>query len=186
MQQFTVTGMQLRRLQRKRRKSGQEGPRRHVLRREPAHQFHGRGRHGRAFRHRQGCRKRGLRRKRNGRGQEAAPSRRRRPKRARGPARRRSSREGRLIASVIFLLVLMYFSMGHMMWGWPLPGFYDGQPCGHGPDAAAADGHHHGHQPEIFHQRLQEPSGTARPIWTRSSPSARRRRSCAAPTRSLP
>lgn len=29
----------------------------------------------------------------------------------------------RLIASVVFLLVLMYISMGHMMWGWPLPGF---------------------------------------------------------------
>ena len=28
---------------------------------------------------------------------------------------------GRLIASVILLLILMYFSMGHMMWGWPLP-----------------------------------------------------------------
>ena len=27
----------------------------------------------------------------------------------------------RLTASVIFLLVLMYFSMGHMMWGWPVP-----------------------------------------------------------------
>ncbi len=27
----------------------------------------------------------------------------------------------RLIASVIFLIVLMYLSMGHMMWGWPLP-----------------------------------------------------------------
>ena len=27
----------------------------------------------------------------------------------------------RLIASVGFLLILMYFSMGHMMWGWPLP-----------------------------------------------------------------
>ena len=27
----------------------------------------------------------------------------------------------RLSASVIFLLVLMYFSMGHMMWGWPVP-----------------------------------------------------------------
>ena len=29
----------------------------------------------------------------------------------------------RLIASVGFLIVLMYFSMGHMMWGWPVPGF---------------------------------------------------------------
>ncbi len=32
----------------------------------------------------------------------------------------------RLISSVIFLLVLMYFSMGHTMWGWPLPGFFEG------------------------------------------------------------
>lgn len=32
----------------------------------------------------------------------------------------------RLIASLIFLVILMYFSMGHMMWGWPLPSFYEG------------------------------------------------------------
>ena len=32
----------------------------------------------------------------------------------------------RLFWSLGFLLVLMYFSMGHMMWGWPLPKFYDG------------------------------------------------------------
>lgn len=31
----------------------------------------------------------------------------------------------RLIASLIFLVVLMYFSMGHMMWGWPLPEFFN-------------------------------------------------------------
>ncbi len=31
----------------------------------------------------------------------------------------------RLIASVGFLIVLMYLSMGHMMWGWPLPHFFD-------------------------------------------------------------
>ena len=31
----------------------------------------------------------------------------------------------RFIWSLVFLLVLMYFSMGHMMWGWPLPHFYD-------------------------------------------------------------
>lgn len=31
----------------------------------------------------------------------------------------------RLIASLGFLIVLMYVSMGHMMWGWPLPGFFD-------------------------------------------------------------
>lgn len=31
----------------------------------------------------------------------------------------------RLIWSVFFLLILMYFSMGHMMWNWPLPSFYN-------------------------------------------------------------
>jgi len=34
----------------------------------------------------------------------------------------------RLIASVGFLLVLMYVSMGHCMWGWPLPAFFDHNP----------------------------------------------------------
>ncbi len=32
----------------------------------------------------------------------------------------------RLLSSIGFLLVLMYFSMGHMMWGWPLPSFFEG------------------------------------------------------------
>ena len=32
----------------------------------------------------------------------------------------------RLIASLGFLAVLMYFSMGHTMWSWPLPGWFDG------------------------------------------------------------
>ena len=31
----------------------------------------------------------------------------------------------RLITSLVFLAVLMYFSMGHMMWGWPLPHWFD-------------------------------------------------------------
>ena len=32
----------------------------------------------------------------------------------------------RLLASLGFLAVLMYFSMGHMMWGWPIPGWFNG------------------------------------------------------------
>ena len=32
----------------------------------------------------------------------------------------------RLVSSIGFLLVLMYFSMGHMMWNWPLPTFFNG------------------------------------------------------------
>lgn len=31
----------------------------------------------------------------------------------------------RLIYSIVFLVVLMYFSMGYTMWGWPVPGFFD-------------------------------------------------------------
>ncbi len=31
----------------------------------------------------------------------------------------------RLLTSLVFLAVLMYFSMGHMMWGWPVPEFFD-------------------------------------------------------------
>ena len=74
----------------------------------------------------------------------------------------------RLIASLGFLIVLMYFSMGHMMWGWPLPSFFDGQPRRDGPDSAAADHRRHGHQPEILHQRLQVRCSTARRTWIRS------------------
>lgn len=32
----------------------------------------------------------------------------------------------RLLSSLVFLIVLMYFSMGHMMWGWPLPKWFEG------------------------------------------------------------
>ena len=32
----------------------------------------------------------------------------------------------RLVASLFFLIILMYVSMGHMMWGWPLPSFFHG------------------------------------------------------------
>lgn len=31
----------------------------------------------------------------------------------------------RLVSSLVFLVVLMYFSMGHTMWGWPVPSFFD-------------------------------------------------------------
>lgn len=38
----------------------------------------------------------------------------------------------RLIISIGFLIVLMYFSMGNMMWGWPLPKFFDGNCIANG------------------------------------------------------
>ena len=38
----------------------------------------------------------------------------------------------RLISSLIFLIILMYFSMGYTMWGFPLPRFFDGNPTAAG------------------------------------------------------
>ncbi len=38
----------------------------------------------------------------------------------------------RLLTSILFLLPLMYLSMGHVMWHWPLPGFLEGNPAGVG------------------------------------------------------
>ena len=38
----------------------------------------------------------------------------------------------RLVTSLVFLAVLMYFSMGHMMWGWPVPEFFDSNPIAGG------------------------------------------------------
>ena len=40
--------------------------------------------------------------------------------------------KNRLVASVVFLIVLMYFSMGHMMWGWPLPAWFTDNHVGMG------------------------------------------------------
>ncbi|MBQ8526024.1 MAG: heavy metal translocating P-type ATPase [Clostridia bacterium] len=38
----------------------------------------------------------------------------------------------RLITSLVLLAVLMYFSMGHMMWGWPVPEFFASNPVANG------------------------------------------------------
>ena len=38
----------------------------------------------------------------------------------------------RLIWSLAILIILMYFSMGHMMWGWPVPSFFEGNPMANG------------------------------------------------------
>ena len=37
-----------------------------------------------------------------------------------------TSLKARLASSLVFLVVLLYFSMGHMMWGWPLPAWFEG------------------------------------------------------------
>ena len=55
-------------------------------------------------------------------------------RRTRWPTTKRPALKRRLIASLGFLLALMYVSMGHMMWGWPLPRLLCGQPRRHGAD----------------------------------------------------
>ncbi|MFR0795874.1 MAG: hypothetical protein ACLSHG_05645 [Oscillospiraceae bacterium] len=88
---------------------------------QPADQLHGRGGHGgRSAHHRRGAGG-GLRRVGQGRGSRAHA----RPPSADALEDRETPKlKRRLIWSLGFLLVLMYFSMGHMMWGWPLPPFY--------------------------------------------------------------
>ena len=58
----------------------------------------------------------------------------------------------RLISSLVFLVILMYFSMG-------LAGscFFPGELCCLGTAPAVADGSRYGDQPEVFYQRFSEP-----------------------------
>ena len=63
----------------------------------------------------------------------------------------------RLIWSVGFLIVLMYFSMGHMMWGWPLPAFYDGNHVAMGLTQLLLTVIIMVINQKLLHQRLQEP-----------------------------
>ena len=63
----------------------------------------------------------------------------------------------RLIYSLGFLAVLMYFSMGHMMFGWPLPAWFHGNHVAMGLVQTPAGRDHHGHQSEVLHQRLHSP-----------------------------
>ena len=60
----------------------------------------------------------------------------------------------RLFCSLGFLLVLMYFSMGHMMFGWPLPAFFEGNHVAMGIVQMLR-----GENPSDFY--------TAPPTWTR-------------------
>ena len=59
----------------------------------------------------------------------------------------------RLTASLCFLIPLMYFSMGHMMWDWPVLHSWK-ETMWPWADPAPSDDHCHGDQPEILHQRI--------------------------------
>lgn len=63
----------------------------------------------------------------------------------------------RLTASVILLLILMYFSMGHMMWGWPVPAALADNHVAMGILQLLLTRHCYGNQPKVFHKRISEP-----------------------------
>ncbi len=54
----------------------------------------------------------------------------------------------------VFLVPLMYLSMGHMMWNWPLPAFLAENHVAMGLVQLLLTAHRHGDQPEVFYQRL--------------------------------
>ena len=86
----------------------------------------------------------------------------------------------RLLWSVGFLLVLMYFSMGHMMWGWPLPHFYDDNHVAMGLTQLLLTG-----IIMVINQKFfisgYRPCGTGPPIWTPWWPWGPRQPSATAP-----
>ncbi len=91
----------------------------------------------------------------------------------------------RLIASLGFLLVLMYFSMGHMMWGWPLPHWFDGNHVAMGLVQLLLAGIVMVINQKFFINGFKG-SSTAHPTWIRWWPSAPWQASCGALTPSSP
>ena len=55
----------------------------------------------------------------------------------------------RLVSSLVFLLILMYFSMGHMMWGWPLPKVLEDN---HGTCSDVTYDYYYGNQSALFYK----------------------------------
>ena len=88
-----------------------------------------------------------------------------RPKTA-APQKTESTLKPRLISSVLLLLVLMYFSMGHMMWGWPLPSRLNGNHIAIGLIQLLLTA-----GVMVINQKFFiSGCGTVRRIWTRWSP----------------
>ena len=122
---------------------------------EPSYKLHGRGRNGKRAGDHSGRRAGGLRRKRKGHSQSACTEHAGGRKAARGPRNAEAQTKTYLVAR-IFTRAHVCFDGAHDV-GLAAAGLLRRQPRGDGPDAAAAHSHHHGHQPALFHQRLQGP-----------------------------
>ena len=73
----------------------------------------------------------------------------------------------RLIASLCLLIPLMYFSMGHMMWGWPLPKWFDGNHVAMGLVQLVLAALVMVINQKFFISGFKSPCSTARRTWTR-------------------
>ncbi len=131
---------------------GGEGGRRgaggHGLRSQPVDEFHGRGGHGGRKEHRRRRRGRGLRRKPEGRGKSRAPA----GGRPRGPGDAEAAAQAPALAGLPAGADVYLDGARHV--GLAPAALFQRQPCGDGACAAPARRGGHGHQPEIFHQRL--------------------------------
>ena len=87
---------------------------------------------------------------------------------AAGGSRDAEAQEKAVLRRLGFLLVLMYISMGHMMWGWPLPSFFDGNHVAMGLAQLLLTVIVMVINQRFFISGFKSAAGTARPIWTRS------------------
>ena len=134
---------------------GAQGPGCDKLLGEFAHKLHGRGWNGKRAGNHSGRRAGGLWRKRKGHSQSGTDKHAGRRKAAGGPRNAEAQTKAHLVAR-IFTRAHVCLDGAHDV-GLAAAGLLRRQPRGDGPDAAAAHGHHHGHQPTLFHQRLQGP-----------------------------
>ena len=134
---------------------GEQGPGCDKLLGESSHKLHGRGRNGKRAGNHSGRRAGGLRRKRKGRGQSGTDKHAGRRKAA-GGSRNAEAQAETLLVTRVSSRAHVFFDGAHDV-GLAAAGLLRRQPRGDGPDAAAAYGRHYGHQPALFHQRLQGP-----------------------------
>ena len=122
---------------------------------ESSHKLHGRGWNGKRAGNHSGRRAGGLRRKRKGHSQSGTDKHAGGRKAARGPRNAEAQTKAYLVAR-IFTRAHVCFDGAHDV-GLAAAGLLRRQPRGDGSDTAFAHGRHYGHQPALFHQRLQGP-----------------------------
>ena len=117
---------ELRRLPDPCRKSRVKGTRCHILRSQPSDKFHGRGGNGSPAEIIAAVENAGYGASKKGEKGSTSQSASTAEYEEMLKDKETPVMKRRLVSSVLLLIPLMYFSMGHMMWGWPLPKFFEG------------------------------------------------------------